>query len=248
MWTLLHGFMGSSLSWSPVVDAIRPDRAPLAPTLSGHGRDWRSRAVSSFDEELDRLLTLISGAAEPRMLCGYSLGARLALGLLAREPGMFDAAVLIGVHPGLSDEADRVTRRGVDAGRARLLRERGLEVFVADWEAMPLFASQRTLPAELQTQQRRRRLDHDAEGLATSLDVLGLADMPDYRAAIAGTKGRTTLVAGSLDTKFVGIAEALADADAGVDLEIIEGVGHNVVLEAPQAIAAILRRAEGRAS
>jgi hypothetical protein len=51
---------------------------------------------------------------------------------------------------------------------------------------------------------------------------------------------------GSLDSKFSEIASALARESAHIDAEVVEGVGHNVVLEAPMAVAAALQRLEGR--
>jgi 2-succinyl-6-hydroxy-2,4-cyclohexadiene-1-carboxylate synthase len=172
------------------------------------------------------------------------MGARVGLGLLAHQPSLFDAAVLIGVHPGLTAETDRAERRQVDAGRARLLREEGLEAFVQGWEAIPLFATQRILSCGVLTAQREIRLAHDAEGLARSLEALGLAEMPDHRAALRAAKIPITLITGSLDTKFSQIARALAGESSHVDAQVVEGVGHNVVLEAPQAVAATLKRVE----
>jgi len=247
MWMLLHGFTGAPRSWSPVLARAQLDPPPLTPTLAGHERDWRSRDVESFEDEVTRLASLASGAGQPRLLCGYSMGARVALGLLARQPHLFDAALLIGVHPGLSDEDARAERREVDASRARSLREKGLEAFVADWEGLPLFASQRDLSRDALAEQRRVRLDQEAEGLARALDVLGLAEMPDYRAAMASLQLPITLMTGSRDSKFSGMAKALASENAHVDAELVDGVGHNVVLEAPAAVAAALTSLEERA-
>jgi 2-succinyl-6-hydroxy-2,4-cyclohexadiene-1-carboxylate synthase len=242
MWLLLHGFTGSPQSWSRVVSCAELDRTPLTPTLAGHGLDWQSRAVQSFDGEVTRLGSLASAVEPPRLLCGYSMGARVALGLLVRQPHLFDAALLIGLHPGLSDEAARAERRNADASRARQLRQNGLETFVAAWEELPLFASQRDLPREVSAEQRRFRLDHVAEGLARSLEALGLAEMPNYRASIASIGVPITLMTGALDRKFSEIARALDQENTHVDTEVVEGVGHNVVLEAPAAVAAAMHR------
>ena len=247
MWTLLHGFTGAPRSWSRVLNHAQLDRSPVVPALAGHGQDWRSRDVESFEVEVTRVVAVASGADRPRLLGGYSMGARVAMGLLAQQPHLFDAALLIGVHPGLTDDAARTARRELDAGRARSLREKGLAEFVAGWEDLPLFASQRNLSREVLAEQRDIRLAQDAEGLARGLEVLGLAEMPDYRAAIRSSEVPITLMTGSLDSKFSEIASALAREHAHIDAEVVDGVGHNVVLEAPMAVAAALQRLEGRA-
>jgi 2-succinyl-6-hydroxy-2,4-cyclohexadiene-1-carboxylate synthase len=246
MWLLVHGFTGSPQSWSRMLAHTELHPAPLIPTLAGHGPDWRSRDVESFESEVTRLVSLASSAERPRLLCGYSMGARVALGLLARQPGLFDAAVLIAVHPGLTEEAVRAERRAVDASRARLLREKGLAAFVAAWEGQPLFASQRDVSQDVLADQRHIRLRQDAEGLARALEVLGLAEMPDYRPAIRSLEIPITLMAGSLDAKFSALANGLAEGNTHIDAELVDGVGHNVVLEAPAAVAAALKRVEGR--
>jgi 2-succinyl-6-hydroxy-2,4-cyclohexadiene-1-carboxylate synthase len=247
MWLLLHGFTGAPGGWSGVADSASQDRPPLTPALTGHGADWQSRAVDSFEGEVMRLASMVSGGARPRLLCGYSMGARVALGLLVSRPDLFDAALLIGMHPGLPDEAARAQRRDLDAGRVRQLRQDGLPAFVSAWEKLPLFATQRDLPDEALEVQRATRLGHDSEGLARSLEVLGLAEMPDYGPAIASIDVPVTLMTGSLDRKFCEVASALADLNPRVDAEVVERVGHNVLLEAPTAVAATMKRAEDRA-
>ena len=247
MWMLLHGFTGAPRSWNPVLARAQLDPPPLIPALAGHERDWHSRDVESFENEVTRLVSLASSATQPRLLCGYSMGARVALGLLARQPHLFDAALLIGVHPGLTDAEARTERHELDASRAQTLREKGLEAFVAAWEGIPLFASQRDVSRGTLAEQRDVRLAQDAEGLARALDVLGLAEMPDYRRAMASLKVPITLMTGSHDSKFSGIAKSLARENAHVDAEVVDGVGHNVVLEAPAAVAAALTSIEDRA-
>ncbi|MFW2389682.1 MAG: alpha/beta fold hydrolase [Polyangiales bacterium] len=246
MWTLLHGFTGSPDSWSRVLSHAELIRPVSAPWLLGHGSAWRSRAVGSFGAECARVQEMSADTGWSRLLCGYSLGARVALGVLNLVPNRFDAAVLIGAQPGLDDCDARSERRKLDAQRARTLRQDGLPAFVEAWETLPLFASQRELPDELRREQRQVRLAHDAEGLARSLEVLGLGEMPSYGPSMGALGIPIILVAGSLDAKFTRLAESLAALHANVDVEIIPGAGHNLILEAPLAIARILKRVEER--
>ncbi|MEM7135054.1 MAG: alpha/beta fold hydrolase [Myxococcota bacterium] len=241
MWMLLHGFTGAPTSWDAVGARLKDGQSTMRPLLHGHGRDWRARMVKTFGGEVDRLLQLAETMPRPRCLVGYSMGARLALAMHASRKLEFDAVVLIGVHPGLDDPAARASRRALDAAHAADLRERGLPSFVDAWEGQPLFDSQRRLTAESRSMQRQIRLDHDADGLASSLDVLGLAQMPSYRAAIAELHPPPTLVAGRLDLKFASLARELTTRPV-----LVEDAGHNVVLEAPDAVAALLREAHPR--
>jgi pimeloyl-ACP methyl ester carboxylesterase len=55
-------------------------------------------------------------------------------------------------------------------------------------------------------------------------------------------------MAGSLDTKFRDLATDLAGRSAQVESISVEGAGHNLLLEAREAVAEALRRAETRAA
>jgi len=245
MWMLLHGFMGAPRSWERVVSAADFPDVPAAPLLMGHGADWKRNRVASFEGEVARLLAIATSMARPRYLCGYSMGARVALGMLVSGSDLFEGAVLIGVHPGLDDVRARAERRTTDAERARVLRNDGLTAFVAAWEGQLLFASQQDLPAEILDLQRQTRLDHDAEGLAACLEVLGLGAMPSYAGSFSSLDIPITLIAGERDTKFTTIARNLsAETHSG---RIVDAVGHNVVLEAPEVVAMALNTMERRA-
>jgi 2-succinyl-6-hydroxy-2,4-cyclohexadiene-1-carboxylate synthase len=173
------------------------------------------------------------------------MGARVALGMLCRKPALFEGAVLIGVHAGLDDSKSRAERRSTDAKRARMLRSAGLVAFVDAWEDHPLFASQRGLPAAILEAQRQARLSHDPEGLANCLEVLGLAEMPSFQTELSTIEMPITLMAGARDTKFAAIAQNLSSKDHLP--QIVDGVGHNVVLEAPKVVAMAFRNTEQRA-
>ncbi len=166
---------------------------------------------------------------------GYSLGARVVLGLVAT--GRCVRGVLIGCNPGL-DEAERDARRASDAGWARVLRTEGVTAFTDAWQAQPLFASQARAPADRLAARRARRLALDPEQLARSLEAMGLAEMPDYRAVFP--RDRVALIAGADDAKYVAIARSLR----APSLELIDGCGHDPTLEQPAVLAAAIARAD----
>ena len=232
---LLHGFLGSPAAWDAVLAAL-PDHGPVwCPWLPGHGP--AAAQPSSWDETVRAIASALPPGA---LLAGYSMGARLALGAALARPGAAAAALLVGAHVGLSDEAERAERAALDAGRAAALR-RDLAGFVDAWETLPLFASQQALPADALARQRAARLAHDADALAWSFDVAGLARMPDCRPAIATTRQRLHFLTGERDPRFGALAAAVARPPL-VSHETVAGAGHNLLLETPQAVAAALAR------
>lgn len=237
----LHGFLGTPATWDATRAQLGAHRG-TAPWLPWHGPDpWLPRGPASFDSVVDELVARVAGeGVVPSWLVGYSLGGRLALGMLARHPGRFAGAVVVGAHPGLLDAHERAARAAEDDARAEALLRDGLPAFVDAWERLPLFATQAALPGEAWARQRAARLAHRAESLAESLRVLGLGRMPPRWDALGALRERTTVVVGGRDEKFLALAERLAAA-VGAEVERVEGAGHNVALEAPAAMARSIR-------
>ena len=235
----LHGFTGSSKSWQYLAEPTA-----LAPTLVGHaGADDEALAVDGFEAEVDRLAALLpSGSAVHAV--GYSLGARLALGLALRHPERVARLTLISGHPGLERDAERAARRASDAAWCELMQREGLAAFVDAWQAQPLWASQATLAPLLLAHKRRERLSHSAEGLSRSLRLTGLAEMPNYRERLRELDIPVTLAAGELDAKFCDLARNMARRLRRVQLEIVPGAGHDLLLERPEFVSELIRRGE----
>ena len=230
---LLHGFAGDPAVWDETVAAWALPARPLAVTLPGHGA---SPVLPTWDENLDAIARAIAGHD---VVVGYSLGARVALGLVAS--GRCAHGVLIGVNPGIA-ETEREQRRRFDATWTRLLREEGMAAFDAAWTQQPLFASQARIPVAKRAARRARRLALDPEQLARSLEVMGLASMPDYWSAIPAHRDRIALLAGAEDAKYVAICARLPARS----FETIAECGHDPTLEQPRELAAAIARAVER--
>ena len=82
MLVLLHGFAQPPMAWDEVRAHLRtPARALSLPPMAG---------AAGWDEAIDRVAGDVPADA---IVVGYSLGARVALGLLARD--RIAAAILI---------------------------------------------------------------------------------------------------------------------------------------------------------
>ena len=243
MLVLIHGFSGGPASWDALMPLLPTETEVLRPTLLGHGSGWRESSVETFVDEVERIAETLARTAGPHQLCGYSLGGRVALGLLASHPRLFNSAVVIASHPGLKTPGKREERIKVDRGRAEQLRTEGMAAFVDSWESLPLFETQHRLLDDVLERQRKVRLAHDPEGVARSLDVLGLGKMPDLRPSLSAVDLPVTLLVGELDYNYRLLAEEMSSELPDARVLTVAGVGHNVVLEAPEAVAEALRRA-----
>jgi len=92
----LHGALVSSWMWTPQLEAL-PWYDSLVIDLPGHGHNHEVEWVS-FEHTADLLLATLDeeGFEAPVNLVGMSLGAVVALHLLARDPARFRRAALTG--------------------------------------------------------------------------------------------------------------------------------------------------------
>ncbi|HEU5054911.1 MAG TPA: alpha/beta fold hydrolase [Kofleriaceae bacterium] len=231
----LHGFTGRPGHWSGVLRAHEP-------ALSGHAPEVPVPAGWHFDEEVTRLAAAIGALDRPVDLLGYSMGARVALAIAARQP--VARLTLVGVNPGLEEAGARAERRARDEVWCAILEERGIEAFARAWEDQPMWASQAALPAAVRERQRAERLQHDPRQLAAALRALGLGAMPPLWDALEGIHAPVDLVAGRLDPTYCEIARRMAARLPRARVAIVDGAGHNVLLERPDALAALLEERE----
>jgi 2-succinyl-6-hydroxy-2,4-cyclohexadiene-1-carboxylate synthase len=249
---LLHGFAGSSLDWGTQIPSALRARGelllvnlpghehgvlpPLPPPSAAHADRHRFEAV------LDALIRLLDRAdVEVADWVGYSMGGRLALGAAVLHPTRVGRLVLESASPGLKTPAERMEREAQDAALAARIEAEGVSAFLDAWMDLPLFASQAALPLETRRAARALREGHSAEGLARALRGMGTGVQPSFWPFLGGVRAETLLVTGSLDRKFVAVADEVARAIPGVRTVTVPGVGHNVHLEAPDGwLAAVL--------
>ncbi|TVQ83914.1 MAG: alpha/beta fold hydrolase [Chromatiaceae bacterium] len=261
---LLHGFTGSAADWAaptaaglvgsaagalvrnPVCDPLIDPAiaAAIAIDLPGHGNAAAPAGPPEpgcFERQMAALLAQLPPTIEH--LVGYSLGGRVALGLLRAAPGRFRAATLISAHPGLQDPARIAARRAADRRWSDLLQQQGIAAFVAAWEAQPLFATQARLPAARLAAQRAGRLSQRPAGLAAALAHLGLAEMPDMRPTLIAFPGPLHWIVGAADTRFAALAAEIVSLRPATRIHRLPGCGHNPLLEAPLQLRALLAAA-----
>lgn len=229
----LHGFLGAPALWKPCFSRIPGLPFPVEHRwLPGHGPSPWTLPGASFERIVDAFAATIPAGT---LLVGYSLGARLALSLLARHPGRFEAVLAFGGHPGLEDRRERDERVAADEAQACQIEREGLPAFVARWEQLPLFTTQRALPPSVLDGQRSARLSHEPDAVAWALRSLGLGVMPPLWAHLAALTGRLLLVTGERDEKFTTLA-----ARTGVNHVVVAGSGHNVPMEDPEVSARLI--------
>jgi 2-succinyl-6-hydroxy-2,4-cyclohexadiene-1-carboxylate synthase len=226
---LAHGFTQSALAWGPFLAALGDGR-PLRPVdLAGHGGAPVTEDLPEAAHRLGR-----EGGWGPYL--GYSLGGRVALHLAVTQPELVTALVLIGAHPGIEDTDQRAERRRADDELADRLLAIGLDAFLDEWLAQPLFA---TLPAG--SAQRDLRLRNDPAALAATLRNLSTGRQTPLWDLLPGLGMPVLVLAGENDHKYTRIGrQTVATIGTNAGFAPIPGAGHAAHLEQPAATARLV--------
>jgi pimeloyl-ACP methyl ester carboxylesterase len=208
----VHGFLGSTDDWDPVLDRVSGRAVPIP-------------RAASLEEAADALVP-----AKPCLIVGYSLGGRLAMLAAARNPGAFTGVVAISADPGHAGD----NRAALDAGRANRLEQGGLSAFLEAWYEAELWTPLRAHPSFPAMLRRRNRGAIDDALWALRKYSAGL--QPDLWECLPQD---LTVVVGGEDPKYLAIGQRMGAR--GIPLHILPAVGHAIPVEAPEALATIVR-------
>lgn len=241
---VLHGFTGDAESMESVSDALRDRHRVVRLELPGHGESDAPRDPSCYSMAACSAQILAAsrtlGLERPHLL-GYSMGGRAALATAIAAPEAFASVVLVGATAGLADPAEREARIASDRALADRIEGEGVERFVEEWMALPLFASQARLGPATLARARAQRLRNRAHGLAASLRGMGAGAQPPLHEELSGLARPVLLVVGEEDAKFREIARGLAARLPDARTRLLPEAGHAAHLEAPEAFAAVVR-------
>ncbi|MEM1502457.1 2-succinyl-6-hydroxy-2,4-cyclohexadiene-1-carboxylate synthase [Domibacillus sp. 8LH] len=235
---LLHGFTGNSSTWKGL-DEHLPFQLVM-PDLAGHGQT--NCLAADLETEAESLKKMMNDAGFSSFhLIGYSMGGRLALALALLYPEAVRSLVLESTSPGLESEEERAARRQSDEKLAQRIEQEGVASFVDFWESIPMFASQKKLPAAVQEKVRRERLAQSAEGLASSLRLMGTGSQPSYWNRLQMLSMPVLLLTGTQDEKFTRIACRMKERLPFCEWIQFDGAGHAIHVEQREKFGTIVK-------
>jgi len=241
----LHGFTGTHATWHPVLEALENDYFIIATDHIGHGQTEVPAEVERFsmEEQLKDLREIIRhyGVKHVRLI-GYSMGGRIALSFAVKYPSLVKQLIIESSSPGLQTEEERIARRQLDERLATLIEREGIESFVQFWENIPLFDTQKKLPAIQRERIRKERLNQRIEGLAGSLRGIGTGSQPSMWEALESLSFPMTCVVGALDEKYVHLAKDMRAKNKNIEIIEVPATGHAIHVEKPRVFATIIEK------
>ena len=229
--TVVHGFAQTRDCLGPLADVLAARCRLVTPDAPGHGGSSRHAHA-----DLPQGARLLADTGGPGVFVGYSMGGRLCLRTALDRPEVVRALVLIGSTAGLGSHEERAERRRADEALADRLEQVGMDEFIEEWLALPLFAG---LPSWARFDQERRT--NTTEGLAESLRRAGTGSMEPLWDRLDRLSVPVLCITGSIDERYTELAGRLVDGvGAGARHEVIDGAGHAAHLERPDAVAEVV--------
>ena len=209
----------------------RPEHDVVALDAPGHGE------LADVALDLWQGARLVAQQGGRAAYVGYSMGGRLCLHVALAHPDFVEALVLVGTTAGIRDDVERADRRRDDEERAARIERDGVDAFLREWLAQPLFAS---LPPEARGLDDRRT--NTAPGLAASLRLAGTGAQEPLWDRLAELEMPVLLVAGERDEKFTALAHEMAAAIGdNARVALVADAGHAAHLERPDPFVEIVR-------
>ncbi len=201
----LPGFLGLKTDWDVVDLSVQPH--VIQPFVEDSFWTWAERFNAQVKE---------SG-----ILMGYSLGGRLAMHALIKNPSIWRGAVLVSVHPGLTSEDAKKQRYISDLKWAERFKQDPWELLMRDWEGQEVFKNGGF-------SFRRQERDYNRQRLAHILQVFSLGKQEDLRPAIHKLQVPILWVTGELDPCYSALAKSCADEHPLSQVWVASEAGHRV--------------------
>ncbi len=239
---LLNGGLMSIAAWEPLTASLAARHLVLRCDFRGQ-RLSTGEPPETLEGHAEDVIALLDHLRFGRLhVAGTSFGAFVAVKLAARHPERVASLALVAatdrVEPGSAEgahgaalrQACRAAAEGGDGGK--LFDLLAPQAYSPDWlAARPLFLDER----------RRQVASLPPAWFRAALKLLDALDGLDLRSDLARIRCPSLVVGAELDCTFPEPAsQVLAAGLTGATLEIVEGAGHAVVVEAPDRVARIL--------
>jgi 2-succinyl-6-hydroxy-2,4-cyclohexadiene-1-carboxylate synthase len=166
------------------------------------------------------------------VLCGYSLGGRVALHVALAAPERVSRLVLVSSTAGIADAQERLARVQADEALAEDLEQRPFVEFMDRWQAQPVFAGD---PPQVHHAMRAEQQRNDPLALAAVLRGIGTGAMTPLWDRLGELTMPVTVLVGERDGKFHAPGRRMVELLPHGEFAIVPG-GHRLPLENPRAV------------
>lgn len=244
---LLHGWGFDHSAWRPMIDRLRSRYRVIAVDVRGHGRSQGAASAYRMKDLSSDLFGLLAELNLPKapVLIGHSLGGSIVQQFAVDHPLV--ARALVIMDSDLNPPINRllmgtVTRISSFVMRlaARLLGgKRSLGLYSPLLNVATYSSGWRKAHSDLVMEAAHKFLDNNVPDLTRSLVAWGTR--PDLADALVSVSSPTLLIRGSKDLIVTEAKmSALSRALPGARRSVVEGSGHAIISEQPDAVVAMI--------
>ncbi len=232
---LIHGVGSDGKSWDKIAPGLAPEFRVVRLDLRGHGRSGHIEGALTLDDFIRDVVDVLDACAVPAApIVGFSLGGMIAQGIALHHADRVRRLVLLSAVAGrTAEERDRVQ------ARLTTLREQGIAAITGSaqerWFTPEFIARNPDL-----VQQRMQQLqENHSSSYAAAYTVFSTSDLGDRLHAI---RVPTLIATGEHDIgSNTRMARFMHSQIAGSQLEILPGLRHSILVEAPELITRLVR-------
>ncbi len=193
-----------------------------APKIGQSWTEWESQVLPEFEKEFK---------GQKVVVVGYSMGARIVLQLLSKNPHWISAAILISCHPGLSTESEKVERATNDSSWALRFKNEDWTTLIDSWNKQVSLLNS-FAPLRIESKFNRNIL-------ARVLETFSLSKQDSI---VDSSILLPSLICwGQKDNKFEGLAARLKQAFCVGPATCIPESGHRVIFDNPSYLTEIIK-------
>lgn len=235
----LHGFLGRPADWSLIKDMLPSGSIhTYTPDYTSEPELGPQHSFEAWGENFVRWTERVVGSHHRNILVGYSLGGRLALHALEKNPHLYDKVILLSTNPGFEDEfhdrielsEERKKRWLSDSYWAEEFSKTNWETVLRNWNAQPVFGGGTTEPI-------RKETDYSRETLGLVLTQWSLAQQRNMRDVLIKNLSKVHLLVGESDEKFLSLTLQLKRRVPDLKVDMIPHAGHRIPFDSPERLA-----------
>ena len=228
---LIHGVGASAESWGRVAERLSPRFDILRPDLRGHGGSARIDAPITIDTFAEDMLRVMDEAGvEKAHLAGFSLGGLITQRLAVGWPDRFDRIAILSAVAGRTEE-----ERAKVVARLQMIRDGGMTAITGAARDRWFTAA---FAKENEALIRQRIAELEAVHVPSYLEAYRVFGQTELVQTLDRIRHRTLVLTGECDVgSNPRMSETMHRLIPESELQILPGLKHSILLEAPDLIA-----------
>lgn len=232
---LVHGVGADGTSWDEIAAALTAQFRVLRLDLRGHGRSGHIDSSLTLNDFVQDVIDVLDAAQVAKAhVVGFSLGGMIAQGIGLRHPDRVGKLVLLSAVAGRTEE-----ERARVQTRLGILREQGIGAITGAAQDRWFTAGFIARHPELVQRRMQQLQENHAPSYAAAYTVFSTSDLGDELHAI---RAPTLVATGEHDVgSNTRMALYMHAQIPGSKLEILPGLRHSILVEAPDLVTTLVR-------